>query len=81
MTEEVRGYLAVQPPTPLFRHSRPPIPSHTRHTLRHTRACRGYLAVTCTNIRVERSEIAAAERGNDGGVRGYLAVTCTNHPC
>ena len=33
--------------------------------LRHTRACRGYLAASGTDIRAGYSEIAATERGND----------------
>ena len=33
---------------------------------RHTRACRGYLADSSTDVCAERGEIAATERGNDG---------------
>ena len=35
---------------------------------RHTRACRGYLAVSNTKVGAQHGEIAATERGNDGGV-------------
>ena len=34
--------------------------------LRHTRACRGYLAELLTDVCAGRGEIAATERGNDG---------------
>ena len=33
---------------------------------RHTRACRGYLAVSSADVSAGHSEIAATERGNDG---------------
>ena len=64
-----------QDPSPHHRHTRartfvaptPPPPSHPRHHLRHTRACRGYLDEYSADVRATLGEIAAAERGNDGG--------------
>ena len=35
---------------------------------RQTRACRGYLAESGTQVGAQHGEIAATERGNDGGV-------------
>ena len=44
-----RPPVLVTPAPPIPSHPRSPPPSHPRPQSRHTRACRGYLAVTSTN--------------------------------
>ena len=72
------------------RHTRALKIRHTRaRPFRHTRACHGYLAVSSTRPTRRRrhqpgcphSEIAAAERGNDGGAAQKRRKGTPSHPC